>query len=237
MATMKKIPRNGLIASGVVALVVGLGAAGAIAANGVLSPSEESKAIIDDAASQLGVQPDELSTALEQAMKNRIDAAVEAGQLTEQQANELKGRIDSGDFPLIGSRGHAGPGFDGHGPGHFGRGEVLGAAASYLGLTEAELRQQLEDKTLSEIAKDRGKSASGLVDAMVSSAEKSIDQAVVDGKLTKEQATELKDGLEERMTDLVNGDLERGPGIHGRGFGDMDGDHMGRHGYFQGPSA
>ena len=45
-------------------LVVGLGAAGAVAASRVLSPSEESKAVIEDAAGQLGVQPDELSDAL-----------------------------------------------------------------------------------------------------------------------------------------------------------------------------
>lgn len=229
--------KRGLVAGTLIALVVGLGAAGAIAANDVFSPREESKAIIDDAASQLGVEPSELSSALKQAMKKRIDAAAEAGRLTEEQAQELRDRIDSDDFPLLGPRGPGGPGFHGHGPGHFGRGEVFGTAATFLGLTEAELRQQLEDKTLAEVAKDKGKSVSGLVVAMVAAAEKSIDQAVADGKVTKEQATELKSGLEERMTDLVNGELRRGPGFHGRGFGDMQGDQMGRHGYFQGPPA
>lgn len=232
---MKKIPVNGPVAGAAVALVVGLGAAGALAANGVFSPQEESKAIIDDAASQLGVESEELSDALKQAMKNQIDAAVEAGRLTEEQGDELKERIDSEDFPLLGPRARGGSGFHGHGPGHFGHGEVLAAAASYLGLTEAELREQLDDKTLAEIAKEEGKSVSGLVDAMVSAAEKSIDQAVDDGKLTEERATQLKNGLEERMTDLVNGEL--GHGFQGRGFGGMNGGHMGRHGYFQGPPA
>lgn len=235
---MKKIPRNGLVAGVAIALVVGLGAAGALAANGVLAPGEQRKAIIDDAAAQLGVEPDELSGALKQAMKNRVDAAVEAGQLTEEQARQLKERIDSDELPLLGlaPRAHWGLGLHRHGSGHFGRGEVFGAAASHLGLTEAELRRQLEDKTLAEVAKDRGKSVSGLVDAMVSAAEKSIDQAVEDGKLTTEQAAELKDGLEERMTDLVNGELGHGPGFHGRGFGSMGG-HLGRHGLFRGPPA
>lgn len=233
---MNRIPKSGFVAVVVIAVIVGLGAAGAIAANGVLSPEEESKAIIDDAASQLGVEPTELSDALKQAMKNRIDAAVDSGQLTEEQATELKERIDSDEFPLLARGGHGGPGLHVYGPGHAGRGEVLAAAASYLGLTEAELREQLADQTLAEVAKEEGKSVSGLVDAMVASAEKSIDQAVADGKLTKEQADELKDGLEERMTDLVNGELEHGPGVHGRGFGDMDG-HMGRHGFFKAPSA
>jgi ribosomal protein S20 len=233
---MKKISRNALLAGTAIAVVVGLGTAGALAANGVLSPEDNSKAIIDDAASQLGVQPAELSSALKQAMKNRIDAAVDAGQLTQEQANELKERIDAQDFPLLGPGLRGGPGF-GHGLGHFGHGEVLAAAASYLGLTEAELRSQLADKTLAEVAKAQGKSVSGLVDAMVSAAGKDIDRAVADGMLTKSQATELKSGLEERMTELLNGELERGPGWHGHGLGPMGDGHMGRHGLFQGPPA
>lgn len=237
MIDMKRIPRNGLVAGVAIVLVVGLGAAGAIAANGVLSPGEESKAIIDDAASQLGVEPDALSGALKQAMKNRIDAAVEAGQLNEEQGKELKERIDSNEVPLLGRGAHGDPGFHGSGAGRLGPGEAFAAAASYLGLTEAELRAQLEDQSLAEVAKEAGKSVSGLVDSMVAAAEKSIDQAVADGKLTKEQAAGLKDGLEQRMTDLVNGELGMRPGHDGRGFGDMDDDHMGRDGYFRGPPA
>src|SRR5215470_7711389 len=88
-------------AVGAALLVAGLGAAGAIAAARVFSPSEESKAVIDDAARQLGVQPQELSDALKQALKNRIDAAVDAGALTKEQAQRLKDRIDSGDYPFL----------------------------------------------------------------------------------------------------------------------------------------
>ena len=54
--------------SGVTLVIAGLGAAGAIAASDLFSPGEESKAIIDDAASQLGVEPSELSDALKQAL-------------------------------------------------------------------------------------------------------------------------------------------------------------------------
>ena len=51
-------------AAGVALLVAGLGAAGAVAASRMMSPSEESKAVIDDAASQLGIEPSALSDAL-----------------------------------------------------------------------------------------------------------------------------------------------------------------------------
>jgi len=193
-------------APAIAVLVVGLGAAGAIAASQMRSPSEESKAVIDDAASQLGVKPEALSDALKQALKNRVDAAVEAGRLTETQAKELKARIDSDEFPLLfgPGGGRPGPGFGHEHLKHF---EVLTAAASYLGMTEVELRDALQDKTLAEIAKEKGKSVSGLVAALVAAQEKRIAAAVADGRLTQSQASELKAQLQDRTKDLVNGEL------------------------------
>ena len=84
-----------------VMLLVAVGAAGAVAASRVLSSSDGSQAVIDDAATQLGVKPKELSDALKQALKNRIDSAVDSGKLTEEQAKQLKQRIDSDEFPLV----------------------------------------------------------------------------------------------------------------------------------------
>ena len=190
-------------AAGVALVVAGLGAAGAVAASRMLSPSEESKAVIDDAASQLGVEPSALSDALKQALKNRIDEAVDAGRITEEQADELKERIDANEYPLL--FGHE------HGFGHHGQFEVLAAAASYLGMTEAELREELRANTLAEIAKEQGKTPAGLVQQLVATEAKRIDDAVADGRLTDAQATELKANLEDHLEALVNGELH-GPG-------------------------
>jgi len=193
-------------AVGVATIVVGLGAAGAVAASRVLSPSEESKAVIDDAASQLGVEPSELSDALKQALKNRVDEALDDGRLTQEQADELRERIDADDYPLLfGRGGHAGPGgFGRHG--HF---EILATAASFLGMTEAELREEPQDKTLAEIAKEQGKTAAGLVQQLVATETKRIDEAVADGKLSEEQAALLKADLAKRMEAFVDGELRR----------------------------
>ena len=206
----------------VAAVLVGLGAAGAIAASGAWSPSEERKAVIEDAARQLGVDPDALSDALKQALENRIDAAVEAGRITEEQADALKERLESsGDVPLLGGFGpdfgHFGPRFGHFGPhfGHFGHVGSLEAAAEYLGLTAAELRERLDNATLAEIAKDRGKSVDGLTKALVTAGEKRIDEAVAAGRLSKEQAAELKAALPDRVEALVNGE-HRGTGRHFR---------------------
>lgn len=212
---------------GALALAVAVGATGAVAASRALSANESSQAVIDDAADQLGVESSDLSDALKQGLKNRIDEAVEAGRLTEEQGETLKERIDSSEVPpVFGGLGHHGFGLD-H-PGHLGG---LDAAATYLGLTEAELHEQLRDgKTLAEVAQDEGKSVSGLVDAMVAAAEERIDEAVEDGRLNEDRAVELKQELGERMTDLVEGELPDRPfGRPGFEFGPGPG------GFEQGP--
>jgi polyhydroxyalkanoate synthesis regulator phasin len=210
---MDKRTKIGAGIAGALVLAAGVGAAGAVAAARALDANEESQAVIDDAADQLGVESSELSDALREALKNRVDEAVEEGRLTEEQAAQLKERIDSGETPLIF------PGFGRHGhggPGHVGHVGKLDAAAEHLGITEAQLRERFEDgDTLAEIARAEGKSVAGLVDALVAEATEKIDQAVEDGRLTQEQATELKDGLEERTQDLVEGELRAAPFRHG----------------------
>ena len=146
------------IAAGAVVAFAVAGGGAAVAATQAWSPQEESQAVIDDAAEQLGVEPSELSDALKQALENRVDQAVEDGRLTEEQADALKERIDSGDAPLVFGV-FGGPGF---GHGHFGHFADLDAAATYLGLTEAELRAELEDgKTLAGSQRPKASRSTG----------------------------------------------------------------------------
>ncbi|MBA3402917.1 MAG: hypothetical protein H0U05_13140 [Actinobacteria bacterium] len=192
-------------------LAVALGASAAIAGSRVLGSSDESQAVIDDAAAELGVEPSALEEALEKGLMNRVQEAVEAGRLTEEQGAELEKRIESGDTPfLFGGFGR----FDGHGRGHGHLGHLAGldAAASYLGLTRDELREQLRDgETLAAIAKEAGKSVDGLVQAMVDAAKKELDAAVAADRLTRDRADMIEQNLEERTTYLVNGELRLGP--------------------------
>jgi hypothetical protein len=200
--------RARLITAGAVALIVVAVTGAAIAATNALSPRAESKAVIDDAAKQLGVKPADLDAALKQALKNRVDAAVKAGRLTKAEGDRIKARIDAGDVPFLapGRRGF-GPGpFGHHGRHGHGPGAALDAAAAYLGLSEDQLRDELEGgKTLAQVAKDKGKSVDGLVDAIVADKKKQIDAAVAAGKITKAQRDEFVAGLKARVTELVNG--------------------------------
>jgi transposase-like protein len=177
-------------------------AGAAIGATKVLGPKQERQAIIADAAGQLGVTPEKLSNALKQALKNRVDEAVKDGRLTKEQGVQLKARIDAGEAPLFGLV--PGPEFRHHGAGPFHT--KLEAAAKYLGMTQAQLHEALESgKTLAQVAKDHGKSANELVDALMAEADKKLDEAVKAGQLTEAEKKDMVVGLKDRITDLVNG--------------------------------
>ena len=205
--------RRKILIAGAAALAVAGGGA-AIAASKSGSPQEESDAVVADAAKQLGVTPAKLSSALKKALENRVDAAVAAGRLTKEQGDALKERIEAEDYPILGGFG-MGFGHRGGGPGIIHRFGHLDAAASYLGMTEAELRTQLAGgKTLAEVAKAKGKSVDGLVSALVADEKKELDAAVAAGRLTQKQADTVLESAKHRVTDLVNGE---GPlRLHGR---------------------
>ena len=182
---------------GIAALLAAAGGGVAIAASDS-SPSQENQAVLDSVAKQLGVSSSKLSDALKKALGERVDAAVAAGRLSKRQANELKERINSNEYPLFG-------GLRARGFGHFGFFGKLDAAAEYLGLTDEQLRTQLESgKSLAQIAQARSKSVSGLVDALVDAAKEHVDAAVADGRLTRAQADEMLDNLRDRITRAVN---------------------------------
>lgn len=216
--------KSKVVAGAAAALAVGGAGAGIAATKLGNNPSADSKAIVNDAAKELGVQPSALSSAIKKALTARVDAAVAAGQLTKEQGAEMKARIASDNFPLFG-----GPGMGGRHFGHHG-GPGLDAAAKYLGLTEAKLRTQLDSgKTLAEVAKAQDKTVDGLIAALKADAKTKLDAAVKAGRLTQAQETKILADLDQRIGDFVNGKLmgrrhhERfgpdGPGGPGRDGG------------------
>ena len=84
---------------------------------------------------------------------------------------------------------------------------------SYLGLTEAQLHEQLRaGKSLAQIAKDKGKSTDGLKKALHDAVKEDLDAAVKAGRITQAQADEALARFDERADDLIN----RTPGEHPR---------------------
>lgn len=203
-----------LTALGAAALAVAGGGA-ALAATGSGTPSEESKQIVDAAAADLGVTSAELTAALKKALLARVDAQLKAGTIGKEQAAALKQRIDSEAFALFGPLG--GPRGGGH------HGVALAAAAAYLGTTESTLRTSLASgKSLADVAKATdGKTVDGLVAAIVAAEKKQLAAAVTSGRLTEAQQAALLEGLQARVTAMVNRERpERGPGGPFGGSGD-----------------
>lgn len=199
----RKAKRRVAIAAGGMVL---LGSGVALASSGVFDPEEARQDILDRAAENLGVAPDELEEALESATIAQIDERLEANEITEDQAAALKDAVERGGYPFLGGgfRGPGGPG----GPGGFGGHpmgmDIFDTAAEYLGLSTDELREQTSNgQALAEIAQGSDKSVDGLIDALIDAQQTSLDEAVDEGRISDEMMARILDDLEERVDDLV----------------------------------
>jgi polyhydroxyalkanoate synthesis regulator phasin len=92
-------------------------------------------------------------------------------------------------------------------------GDLMKLSADYLGIDREALGRQLKDgKSLGEIASaTSGKSKEGLITYLVAQVSAQLDQAVAEGKITKERADEAKKGLVEHVTKFVDHKYERKP--------------------------
>jgi AraC-like DNA-binding protein len=225
----RSLKRNLVI--GGAALAVAAFAGGAYAATQNSGPTTR-QAFLNDVAKRLHVSPQELSSALNGALTDQIQAAVQNGQLTQAQANALEQRLKQKGTALpavpfgyfgFGPRGlgpraqvvpPGGPpgapngGFPGKplrpfgmfaGPG------ALDAAATYLGLTDAQLMQQLSSgKSLADVANAQHKSVPGLETAMTTAAKAKFDKLVANKMITAAQEQKLLSRLSARIDEQVN---------------------------------
>jgi ribosomal protein S20 len=154
----------------------------------------EGNKTIAQVAQEQGVDVQTVIDAMVADATAHIDQAVQDGKLTADQANERKSNLQDRITKLVNEGKPKGD----HGP-------KLDAAAKALNVSVDDLRSKLKDgKTLAQVAKDQGVDVQKVIDAMVADATAHIDQAVKDGKLTADQATQRKSGLKDRITKLVN---------------------------------
>ncbi len=201
-------PNRKLVIGAATIAVLG-GAGGAYAA---AQGASGQQALLNDAAQRLHVTPAQLRSALLAALGDRIDAAVASGRLTAAQGARLKQRLQATQgLPLLdrglhGPRGELGP----LGPlmgGHFRAGPLggaLDAAASYLGLSDAQLGNQLAaGRSLAQIAGQRGKSVNGLEQAILAAVRSRLDTAVANHRITGAQEQQILKSLSARIAALV----------------------------------
>lgn len=197
-------------------LTVAAGAGAAIAATAGDEGKEAEDAVLEDAAKDLNVRPSELREALSNAtaaqLDRELDRAVKDGELTRKQADEIKARHKMSGRVLgfaPAPRGGPGrdPGFRGGGLGLHGPpgpgGGPLEDVAKALGISRAKLFSQLRaGKTISQIAKARGKSLDEVKRAVTAAAKERLDAAVRRGDLTEKQAKAMLEHLEDHLDHL-----------------------------------
>ncbi|MBA2384904.1 MAG: hypothetical protein H0V68_09640 [Actinobacteria bacterium] len=172
---------------GAAALALLAATAGAVAAKGEGAEPEKREALLADVAKRLGIEETKLRDAFAAAAIARVDAALGAGEITEERAARAKARIQAGKLPKL-AHPHGKDGFAfgrrGHGPPLIPRGREkfrgpLAPAAAYLGLTQRELLVQLRHgESLADVARAEGKSVAGLKQAILNALTADLNEHV-----------------------------------------------------------
>ncbi len=179
-----------MIAAAVVVLAVG-----AVAVGGAATSAQEGDGplgtFLGRVAEKLGISEEEFEAAVDEARTELIDEAVAEGRLTEEQAERLQER----GFPFAGGR-----------MGH-GRGQVKDAAAEVLGMTQADLTEQLQvGNSLADVAEAQGMSVEDFKAALLNQLQALLDSDVADGTLTQEQADKIFGCAEEKIDSILSGE-------------------------------
>lgn len=182
---------------------------------------------LDRVAAKLGIETGTLEQALTDARTEEIDDAVESGDLSQEEADRLKERLENAPAgaPFFGHAFKFGHRFDGEGGGfgmefgiggperfHWGFGPGLGfrdgAAdlSAFLGITEAELKEELsaDGATLSSVAEAHGKSVDELKAFITGKLSEKLDEAVANGDLTQEQADQIEARMAEHLDEMID---------------------------------
>jgi uncharacterized protein YidB (DUF937 family) len=199
-------------------------------------------AFLDRVAENLGVDRDTLDTAIEDARTAELDEAVANGDLTQDEADRLKERLDDlpADAPFIGPGfGHKFPGGEfGFGSafredGGFGFAFKFGvnghgggvdseSLAAFLAIDATQLGEELraDGATLATVAEAHGKSRDDLKAFISGEFQAKLDAAVAAGELTQEQADEMLASFNEHADEIIDNEFAGGP--FGRGLkGDL----------------
>ncbi|MGH2352592.1 MAG: hypothetical protein ACRDJN_13360 [Chloroflexota bacterium] len=138
------------------------------------SPQQRLQQFWDLVASKLGVTPDRLRQAMAEA---RTELGIPEG-----------------------VRGHRPGGFGHRGPSVR---YSLDVAAQTMGIGETQLRQELTGTSLAAVARAHNVDPARVADAMKADANTRIDQAVADGRITAEQAAQLKQQVGPQVDQLM----------------------------------
>jgi hypothetical protein len=164
---------------------------------------------ISAAATYIGITEDELRTELG-TDKSLAEVAVAHGKTRDGLIQALVTASQTSITTLVDQKGIGAQ----RGPGDRGViGDQFSVAATYLGTTVDDLRTKMQaGQTLAQIAAaTSGKSRDGLVAALTTDAQAKIAAAQTAGTITAEQATQLTNGLADKITRFVDSTRPQGP--------------------------
>ena len=194
--------------------MVGLVAAGTLAATGPALAQTDTETTTTDATA-------------ENEVPSHLQDLVDDGTITQEQLDTIVERFSARD-------GNGRPeGFEGRpegvgGPGGFHGQRPGGPAfadsdvvADALGLTADELSEARQSgQSISEIASANGVDVNTLIAEMVQTSNDELDEKVASGEISSEDAEDIRSGIEERVTNRVNGER---PDFANREFGRFGG--------------
>ena len=218
--------KQGWKIAAIVAMVAILGVAtvGAVAyaqeaetgSSAILDLGQRVKVAIAEA---LGISVEKYDATVTAARQSVLDEAVAAGEITQEQADQMQKRLeDTGGFGHMGRMGR----------GLGGESVLLTVAAEKLGMTGDELMTALRDgKTIAGLAEEKGVDTQVITDACLAQWKAKLDAQVAAGTLTQEEAdaelAEKTEALTDRLTSVWERPDGAGRGRHGgRPEGDED---------------
>jgi len=209
----------------------------------LLTQLDAGKSVADVAASK-NVSIDTIVNAVVAAETKNLQQAVTDGKLTQAQADTMLSNLKLTLPSQLQTKMVAGMkgGFDG-GRGGMRGGKQMSTIATALGITETELKTELQaGKSVADVATAKGISLDKVISAIVDAETKNLQQAVTDGKLTQAQAdqriADLKANLPTQLAQkgLPQGGPGRGHGgPGGRGPGGPNGQNGKNGGFPNGP--
>ena len=173
---------------------------------------------LTDLAGRLGVSVDTLKADIADSQKALIDKGVADGKITQEQADDLKARIDNGGNidlgRLLGNN---------KGPVRRFVNNIVDEAASVLGIDKSDVTDGLKAGTsLNDIATAHGMSTADFQSALLAQAKSDLDAKVASGDITQDQADtayqRLSDNID-KITSGTRGDFGPGFGRFGHGPG------------------
>jgi plasmid maintenance system antidote protein VapI len=176
------------------AVILGTVAAGSAVAANTQSPANPGQVFLDKLAGALGIDRAKLDAALKTAANQTIDQALQEGQITQQQADQMRSHIIQG-FPFFwmkmgGGKNGAMGGFK----------TTLKPLADALGMAPQDVISALSSgKKVSDLAASKGMTVTQVQDKILAAVKARLGQAVKSGKLTQAQADQAYSKLQQNI--------------------------------------